>query len=84
MSPEDRHQDAVEAAREWSALQREKYTGGWLSGGCADDAEPGTFLVFEDRPADSTEPPVVREGNVIWVDTGSGSGVEVRAPEGRE
>jgi hypothetical protein len=46
----------------------------WLSGSCEDDDEPGTFIVFEDRPEGSETPPIERGGNVLWVDTGSGPG----------
>lgn len=52
----------------------------WLSGPCDDDDPPGTFLVFEDRPEGSEEPRVVREGNMVWVDSGSGPGFEVPVP----
>ncbi|MEV6851378.1 hypothetical protein [Actinoplanes sp. NPDC051411] len=81
MEPEERREDAEEAAREWrDEERRKKYSGGWLSGGCADDAEPGVFVVFEDRPEGSTEPEAVRKGNVIWVDSGSGPGFSFPAP----
>lgn len=61
-----------EEQRDWS--------GGWLSGGCADDAPPPTILVFEDRPEGSEEPRVVREGNMVWIDTGSGPGAMAPVP----
>lgn len=84
MSPEDQHRDAVQAAHEWTDEERRKQTGGWLSGGCADDAGPGTFVVYEERPVNSTEPRAVREGNVVWVDGGSGPGFMSPVPDGPE
>lgn len=50
----------------------------WLSGSCDPDDEGGVFLVFEERPEGSTEPPMVQseDGRVIWIDSGSGPGFE--------
>jgi hypothetical protein len=85
VSPEERREDGEDAAIEWRDEERQKalekkYSGGWLSGGCADDAPPPTIVVFEDRPEGSSEPPVVRDGNIIWIDSGSGPGFDVRNP----
>ena len=54
----------------------------WISGACDDDDAPATFVVYEDRPEGSTVPPVERQGNIIWVDSGSGPGFTVVATEG--
>jgi hypothetical protein len=58
----------------------------WLSGSCDPDDEGGMFIVFEERPEGSTEPPVVRSegGRVIWIDSGSGPGFERPWPEKTE
>ena len=48
-----------------------------LSRSCDSDEPDPVALVFERRPQGSTEPRVVRDGNVVWVDTGSGPGAMV-------
>jgi len=46
-----------------------------VSGSCNED-EGGEFVIIEQRPEGSEEPPVVASGSgrVLWVDSGSGPG----------
>lgn len=55
----------------------------WISGECADDDQPATFILYEDRPDGTTETTVLRNG-VVWVDSGSGPGFIVPAPDERD
>jgi hypothetical protein len=50
--------------------------GGWLSGSCGDDDEPGLFS-FGYWPQDvSDRPKAEPEGHLVWVDSGSGPGFQ--------
>jgi hypothetical protein len=53
-----------------------------ISGGCAEDNTPGRFVVTEDQPEGSAEPPIAvsDSGHVLWFDSGSGPGYTVPVP----
>jgi hypothetical protein len=53
----------------------------WISGSCDDNDGPATLVIPEDRLGGSEEPPTVRQGTIIWVDTGSGPGFTPAAPK---